>query len=178
MTRQHLRTAARALRARPGWPVAVAGLLLCLLGWYGVSGERLTARQLPYLASATAPGTALLAAGALLLGGRSGADRPDAPTDPRVDQLYALLTAEAAAVEPAVADGPPLAVPAGTLYHRRDCPLVAGKPQAVPVDAADARQRSLTPCPVCDPGPPPPPQSGAPPPPPPPHGGAPRPADG
>ncbi|MEV4615924.1 hypothetical protein AB0K43_25525 [Kitasatospora sp. NPDC049258] len=156
MTRLHLRTAARALRDRPGWPVAIAGLLLCLLGWYGVSGERVTARQLPYLASATAPGAALLAAGALLLGTRAGADRPNTPTDPRVEQLYALLTAEAAAVDPAPAEGPPLAVPDGTLYHRRDCPLVAGKPQAVPVDAVTARQRELTPCPVCDPGPPPP----------------------
>ncbi|WP_063794439.1 hypothetical protein, partial [Kitasatospora sp. MBT63] len=155
MPRPYLRTAARALREHPGWPVLVAGLLLCLLGWYGVSGESLTARQLPYLASATAPGTALVAAGALLLGNRAPGPR-DRPADPRIDQLYALLT-DGTDPRPDTAPapaGPLLAVPEGTLYHRPDCALVAGKPQAVPVDAATVRERALTPCPVCDPGPP------------------------
>ncbi|MFJ1702615.1 hypothetical protein [Kitasatospora sp. NPDC088346] len=153
MTHSYLRTAARTLRDRPGWPVLVAGLLLCLLGWYGVSGENLAARQLPYLASGTAPGAALLTAGAVLLGRRRSGQPSDGPTDRRVDQLYALLTAEAAEAA-APADGPPLAVPQGTLYHRPGCPLVAGKPQAARVGPAVVRERGLTPCPVCDPEPP------------------------
>ncbi|MFD0428660.1 hypothetical protein ACFQ60_14135 [Streptomyces zhihengii] len=50
-----------------GIAAAVCGAVLCVLGWYGVSGERTAARQLPYLASATVPGAALLVAGAVLL---------------------------------------------------------------------------------------------------------------
>jgi hypothetical protein len=42
-------------------------------------------------------------------------------------------------------------VPGGTLCHRPGCPLVAGKEQAVPVDAAAVRHRGLAPCPVCEP---------------------------
>lgn len=64
---------------RLGWYVAVLGVPLCVVGWYGVSGERLAARQLPYLASATVPGAALIVAGAVLTVGRS--TRTAVPTD-------------------------------------------------------------------------------------------------
>jgi hypothetical protein len=43
-----------------------------VLGWYGVSGERYEARQVPYLASATIPGAALIVAGAVLVVGTRG----------------------------------------------------------------------------------------------------------
>ncbi|MYW00804.1 hypothetical protein GT354_21460, partial [Streptomyces sp. SID3343] len=56
-------------RTRGGWLVALCGALLCVLGWYGVSGERYEARQVPYLASATIPGAALIVAGAVLVVG-------------------------------------------------------------------------------------------------------------
>jgi hypothetical protein len=129
---------------------------MCVLGWYGISGESVVEEQLPYLASATIPGAALIVAGAVLVLGRPA--RRTEQADRRIDSLYALLVADAA--EDANAEPPPaepddeatlLAVPGGTLYHRRDCPLVADKPAAVPIDAATVRERSLTPCPVCDP---------------------------
>jgi hypothetical protein len=47
----------------------------------------------------------------------------------------------------------PLALPAGSSYHRPGCTLVAGKSEAEPVDAATATARGLRPCRVCDPGP-------------------------
>ncbi|MEV7177094.1 hypothetical protein [Kitasatospora sp. NPDC093679] len=144
----------RALREWPGWFTLAAGAVLCVLGWYGVSGEELAARQLPYIASATAPGAALIVAGAVLIAVRRGPG-PGEPADRRLDQLYALLVTEAPA---AAADegesGPPVGLPDGTLYHRRDCPLVAGKTGAEPLDARAVRERGLSPCPVCDPGPP------------------------
>ncbi|GAA4872907.1 hypothetical protein GCM10023235_60000 [Kitasatospora terrestris] len=139
-----------ALRQSPGWFVLAAGAVLCVLGWYGVSGERLAARQLPYLASATVPGAALLVGGAVLLAarlpGRGAADR-------RMDQLFALLVGEASAdgESAEAAGGPPVAVPDGTLYHRADCPLVAGKAHARPVDAETVGERGLGACPVCEP---------------------------
>ena len=76
--------------------------------------------------------------------------------------MIALLLTETAAGTPAAgtpaagppAAGPPLALPDGTLYHRPDCPLVAGKPGAEPAGPQTVRDRGLAPCPVCDPGPP------------------------
>lgn len=133
-----------------GIAAAVCGAVLCVLGWYGVSGEPTAARQLPYLASATVPGAALLVAGAVLLAASArvrppgaGGDGPDAGgsreqvADPvRVPAVPAPHTAPR-----------PVRVPGGTLFHRPDCPLVAGKPVTSAAGGAP-----LTPCPVCEPG--------------------------
>lgn len=137
-----------------GWAALAAGAVLCVLGWYGVSGERYAERQLPYLASCTIPGAALIIAGAVLLTHARGA-----LAAARVEELHSLLVA----AEPADAEEPggaamPLAVsgdllmvPGGTLWHRADCPLVAGKVEAVPVDAKLVAGGELGPCPICDP---------------------------
>ncbi|WBB64729.1 hypothetical protein O7599_32440 [Streptomyces sp. WMMC500] len=149
------------------WAALAAGAVLCAVGWYGVSGERFAERQIPYLASCTIPGAALIVAGAVLL---SRGDQGLAAA--RVEELYGLLVAadrdgdadgSHAEASPGPAPGPEsggaapyLAVPGGTLYHRPGCPLVGGKPGAVPVaDPAEAAgaERELTPCPVCEPGP-------------------------
>ncbi|MFF3310273.1 hypothetical protein [Streptomyces sp. NPDC002952] len=140
-----------------GWAALAVGAVLCVIGWYGVSGERFAERQLPYLASCTVPGAALIVAGAVLL-----AHAGNARAAARIEELYGLLVAD----EPAGADGSgqagaaPLAtsgelltLPGGTLWHRADCPLVAGKPEAVPADARDLAGGGLGPCPVCEPPP-------------------------
>lgn len=149
-------TLTRAVRERSGWLIVAAGAVLCVLGWYGISGESVIEQQLPYLASATIPGAAMIVAGATLI-----ASRPSHRTDhadQRIETLYALLVADPS--EPATTTPPPeepadsealLAVPGGTLYHRRDCPLVADKPTAEVIDPATIIERSLTPCPVCEP---------------------------
>ncbi|NUK02357.1 hypothetical protein HRW23_31990 [Streptomyces lunaelactis] len=127
-----------------GLVAAACGAVLCVIGWYGVSGERFTARQLPYLASSTVPGAALLVAGAVLIAAAGRHGGPPAPDEPS-----AAGDAAAEEVPPWDApssDGPQLCVPGGTLAHRPDCPLVAGKPEAVPVG-----DRELGPCPVCEP---------------------------
>ena len=70
--------APRLLREQLGWTVLVLGAGLCFLGWYGVSGERHPAQQIPYLASATAPGVALLLGGCVLVAAaRQRAERPE-----------------------------------------------------------------------------------------------------
>lgn len=133
------------------------GAVLCVLGWYGVSGERFAERQVPYLASCTLPGAALIVAGAVLLVGSR-----NALATARVEQLYALLVAaDPGAPEPVrdtaalvATSAELLLVPGGTLYHRADCPLVAGKPEAAPVDPSAPGGDDLAPCPVCEPGPP------------------------
>jgi hypothetical protein len=138
-----------------GCAALAAGAVLCVIGWYGVSGERYAERQLPFLASCTVPGAALIVAGAVLLThGRN------ALAAARVEELYGLLVAaepadaEASgqtAVAPLAVSGELLMVPGGTLWHRADCPLVAGKPAAVPVDSRVLAGGELGPGPICEP---------------------------
>jgi hypothetical protein len=144
-------TAARLHRI--GWVAIATGAVLCVLGWYGVSGERFAERQLPYLASSTIPGAALIVAGAVLVasrqppGGRAAQDEAD-------EARYSTPGAPDAPDTPgpvAVSTGPPVAVTGGKLYHRPDCPLAMGRPDAQPVPAGSARERGLSPCPVCEP---------------------------
>ncbi|MGW0537739.1 hypothetical protein [Streptomyces sp. NPDC003032] len=155
---QTARTAnpARPRAARPvlwaAFAALAGGAVLCVLGWYGISGERFAERQLPYLASCTVPGAALIVAGAVLLThGRS------ALAAARVEELYGLLVATEPAGSPerdqapVATSGELLMVPGGTLWHRADCPLVAGKPEAVPADATILSQGALAPCPICEP---------------------------
>ncbi|GCB50607.1 hypothetical protein [Streptomyces sp. NL15-2K] len=139
-----------------GWAALAAGAVLCVLGWYGISGERYAERQLPYLASCTVPGAALIIAGAVLLTHGRGA-----LAAARVEELYGLLVAaepadaeeepRRAASAPLAVSGDLLMVPGGTLWHRADCPLVAGKAEAVPVDSKLAASGELGPCPICEP---------------------------
>jgi hypothetical protein len=110
----------RALRTHLGWICFATGALLCALGWYGVSGERYSARQIPYLASATAPGTALLVGGLVLLAARRGTAEPN-PEQERMQRqiavLYQLLTEtdEAqAARQPTAAEGTAAGAAGGT----------------------------------------------------------------
>ncbi|MEZ0089043.1 hypothetical protein [Streptacidiphilus sp. EB129] len=103
--------AGRVLRPHLGWICCTAGALLCALGWYGVSGERYAARQIPYLASATAPGVALIVGGLVLLAARSRSAAGGAAEERmrlQVALLYRLLTEaeEPPAEAPGVAGAP------------------------------------------------------------------------
>lgn len=148
------RPARDTLRDQLGWTVVAVGAGLCFLGWYGVSGERYTAQQLPYLASATAPGAALLLGGFALVAARQRrAERPTADQEQMTRQLellYRLLTEEAAtAQQPRPASAPRLlAVPGGRTFHRADCLLLQGRDDARP---AVPGRTGLNPCPLCDP---------------------------
>ncbi|WP_042375189.1 hypothetical protein [Streptacidiphilus neutrinimicus] len=157
----------RGLRGRLGPVVAAAGALLCVLGWYGVSGEQYAERQLPYLASATIPGAALIVAGAVLLA-RPDEEREreraagDEETRRQLRLLYELLVEEAGRTSGGTPRGPagePAAVaagrfcflPNGRTYHRTTCLLVEGRGDALPVTPAGAQERGLRPCPLCTP---------------------------
>ncbi|MFB6847792.1 hypothetical protein ACFCXS_23445 [Streptomyces sp. NPDC056373] len=153
MRSSRLRTVHPVLWA--GWAALAAGAVLCAVGWYGVSGERYAERQLPYLASCTVPGAALIIAGAVLLAQGRGS-----VAAARVEELYGLLV-EAGPAEPEASgravlaplavSGDLLMVPGGTLWHRADCPLVAGRAEAVPVDSKLVASGELGPCPICEP---------------------------
>jgi hypothetical protein len=146
------RPGGRSMPRHLGWAVAAVGVLLLVLGWYGVSGEAVVARQLPYLASATLPGAALLVCGAVLVAVERTARR-SAETERRVAELHALLVEPVQELTPAAGaddDGGRLAVAGGSRVHRRGCPLLAGK-EARPVSPEDVAALGLRDCPLCDP---------------------------
>jgi hypothetical protein len=133
-------------RVWSGIIIGAAGGVLSFLGWYGVSGQSSVAEQLPYLASATIPGAALLVVGAVLLAREHDAQKAER----LVSTLYELLT-EPMENEPANAstDQHFVALPGAKHYHYPSCALVAGKADASPVDAAEIAARGLEPCPLC-----------------------------
>ncbi|MBT2490356.1 hypothetical protein J7E96_17895 [Streptomyces sp. ISL-96] len=134
-----------------GLTALVCGAVLCVIGWYAISGERFAERQLPYIASCTVPGAALIVAGAVLL---ARGDREPAPTE---EDTGGAEPVEVSTPPSPSAEGPLLRVPGGTLLHRPDCPLVTGKPDAAPPEDPSG----LNPCPVCEPPAPEPPAAEA-----------------
>ena len=148
-----------AARAWLGVVVTLAGVFLLWLGWYEVAGETVVARQLPFLASASIPGAALVLAGVVLIGAEISR-RSNGQAQDMVGALYRLLTEEMQPPDAATGGERPrsdpdvVAVLGGSRYHRLDCPLVEGKPDVESVGAAEVAQRALRPCPVCTPAPP------------------------
>ncbi|MDQ1703788.1 MAG: hypothetical protein QOF18_154 [Frankiaceae bacterium] len=147
-----------------GWLLAVLGAVALFLGWYGVSGQALTAKQLPYLVSGGLTGIALVILAAVVLATddiRRELARVS-ELERKINDLYALFAADLAAPAPAAGSPPApvgdgkhvfVALPAGSSFHRPDCALVANKRDVAAVDAATVRRRGLRPCRVCDPAP-------------------------
>lgn len=140
-----------ALRPVVGWLLALVGALALFLGWYGVSGTPLTAKQVPYVISGGLTGVALIVLAAAFLATEDIRRQlaSVAGMERKLDDLYRLLTdapgsgAEAAAQLVAV-DG-------GAAYHRPSCRLVAGKPSALQVAPDEVAERGLIPCRLCEP---------------------------
>jgi len=167
-----------ALRPVAGYLVVLLGLLSLGLGWYGVSGTSVVARQIPYLASGGLLGVALVTFGGrllLLADLRRDSGRLDR-LELMVAELHTVLlerTADLAAarrgidleldgaetLEPAQAVEPAgprpaelLAVRGATTYHRPGCAMLEGRRPAAVTPAA-AERRGLVPCPLCEPAP-------------------------
>jgi hypothetical protein len=153
----------QAVRPVLGWILAAAGTVSLFLAWFFVSGESLTAKQLPFLVSGGFAGIALFIMAGVFLATddvRRQLGRLDR-VEAMVDALYALFVDELSArgldvrtaAEPAAApDADDLvALPAGSSYHRAACPLVRGKPTVATVTPAEIAGRRLRPCRVCDP---------------------------
>ncbi len=139
-----------AVRPVLGWVLVALGALALFLGWWGVSGQALTAKQLPYVVSGGLTGVALVIMAGVFLATddvRQQLARLDR-LERKVDALYALFTAADTGEEPT---GRRVALPSGTSFHRVDCALVAGKDEASEVDDETIRTRGLHPCRVCDP---------------------------
>lgn len=165
-----LEAAANTFRPYAGWAFYGFGVLLVLLGWLGISGEAVVAKQLPYLISGGIGGLLLAVLGAYLLG--IEALRRDSGRlerlEQQVDELHRALLQRPDAPGPELpapvganghhpgADlraGPAtdvVVVEAGSSFHRPSCALVAGK-RATHLDVATATERGLAPCRVCEP---------------------------
>ncbi len=146
-------------KVRPyfGWVLAALGAVSLFLGWYGVSGEALTAKQLPYLVSGGLTGIALIVMAGVFLATddvRRQLRRVD-DLERKLDDLYRLFVDDVRAMDagaaPPTASGTLVALPGGSSYHRSDCALVAGKSGADEVSAAVIARRSLKPCRICEP---------------------------
>ena len=129
------------------------GVLLILLGWLGVSHTPLPFEQNSYLISGGILGLALVIAGGFVYFGywqtvriRESREQTRELTA-AVDRLQALLTATGAAGEAALADTF-VATANGTIYHRRDCTVVAGRTD---LRRVDPDRDGLAPCRICDP---------------------------
>jgi hypothetical protein len=137
-------------RVRPlaGLLLAVAGAVALFLGWYGVSGTPVPAKQLPYLVSGglTGVGLLVLAAAAFAADDVRRQLGDVRATAEKVDQLYQLLT------EPAIDEpvGELVVVERGTTFHRGGCRLVSGKRWH---QASEQELTGLRPCRVCAPSP-------------------------
>jgi hypothetical protein len=124
-----------------GWVVAAVGVGMDVVGWYQISGQPTEAQQLPYLASATIPGAALIVAGAVLIAARRRVDESGFRAG-----LGGAHPRLRATVRPGL-----WALPDGSYLHRGDCPLIDGKAEAFEV-AADADGSGPTrACPICEP---------------------------
>lgn len=138
-----------AVRPVLGWVLAALGALALLLGWYGVSGESLTAKQLPYVVSGGLTGVALVILAGVFLATddvRQQLARLDR-LEQKVDTLLELLTGDTAETT----DAEVVALASGTSFHRPGCALVVGKEGLARLTAEEAAARGLRPCRVCEP---------------------------
>ncbi len=158
-----LRNDWRAKVTRPvvGAALAVAGVICIVLGYWGVAHEAVVAKQLPYLVSGGIGGMVLVAVGAFILGTddvRHQLERVER-LESMVADLHAVLlhakgtpapSPAAAPSNGAAGSGGLVALPRGKSFHRDGCTMVVGK-DVQPVDEQAIAERSLTPCPLCDP---------------------------
>jgi hypothetical protein len=178
---QFWRWAARSLgkTSRPvvGWVLTGIGLLAIFLGWFGLSGQALVAKQLPFLISGGIGGIALVAIGAVILGTedlRKDSGRLDR-LEKQIAQLHAVLLARADAPDVSLAEaeeesarhsngkherdlyGPEpgdeelVALPGAATFHRPGCAMVEGKPELETISEDVVRDEGLKPCRLCDP---------------------------
>jgi len=133
------------------------GAVLVLLAWYGASHTTRLFEQVPYMISGGLMGIVLVIAGGFCYFGFFLA-RLLSTSREMLDSLLRLeerfesigLSADAPAARGARLPLVPLvATKSGTMFHRPDCPTVAGKPAA---ELRSVRSTDgLTPCRICVP---------------------------
>ena len=139
-----------------GGIVAPLGLLLVLLGWVGASRTPNLFEQIPYLISGGLFGLGLVFLGSffyfahwlteLVKEHRTQSAALLAAIDELREEI-SRVPAAGSAVAGEVAEVALVATSRGSMVHRPDCVVVAGKSDLRPVSAEDG----LAPCKLCDP---------------------------
>lgn len=136
----------------------VVGLLAIILGWVGASRTPYVFEQNPYLISGGLLGLGIAVTGGLFYFSywitrqiqetrRQADETADALRQIR-DLLASGASASAAKGAPATGNGSYVATEKGTMFHRPDCVVVAGRADLRSVDP-DAE--GFEPCRICDP---------------------------
>jgi hypothetical protein len=131
------------------------GLLAILLGWVGASHTPLPFEQTSYLISGGLLGLGLVVSGGFVYFAYWQTVRIRESREQHRQLVEAVGRLEARLVATEVAAGADTAVTSGlvatasgTMFHRADCPIVAGRDDLAPIDPDDT---NLRPCKMCDP---------------------------
>ncbi len=125
------------------------GFVLILLGWFGASRTPLLFEQIPYLISGGLLGLGLMVSGGLLyVGGWVARSAQMTTNDAPLASVTSLLTEQTPANRSVPAAGL-LRTPTGSMLHRSDCSIVAGRTDTVVVTGSD--QADYRPCGMCNP---------------------------
>lgn len=152
---EQLRALAREFgRPALGWLLVIVGVVLLIVGWFGVSREALVARQLPYFLSGGLGGLAAVLVGVALVAGNdlrrfSGRLRR---LEEQLSDLHEVLLVEPSGLDFSGNGSSPdevAVLPDGERYHHTGCPVVQEKDGVEQLDRGAARQRGLTPCKLC-----------------------------
>lgn len=142
--------------------LVVVGLPVIVLGWWGASRTPYVFEQIPYLISGGLLGLALAIVGGLVYFAfwmtrvLQETRRQSDATRQVLERIEGLLAQGAAGVagRPKIAavkgaqNGRYVATARGTMFHRADCAVVAGRSDLRKVKPNDPR---LEPCRICDP---------------------------
>ena len=134
------------------------GLAVILLGWYGAAHSSYLFEQVPYLISGGLFGLGLVVVGGLLYFGswiarsaaqqqRQGEEVAELLREIR-DEMRTRPGTAAPTRRPANGSAPYVATAKGSMLHRPDCAVVAGREDLRQVSASD---RGFTPCSLCAP---------------------------
>ena len=136
----------------------VVGLLAIILGWVGASRTPYIFEQLPYLISGGLLGLAIAVVGGLFYFGywitrqiqetRRQADETGEALRQIRDLLASGAVSAASSSKASTGNGSYVVTEKGTMFHRPDCVVVAGREDLRTVDP-DAE--GFEPCRVCDP---------------------------
>ena len=131
------------------------GLLAIVLGWLGAAHTPLGFEQTPYLISGGILGLALVVSGGFVYFGywqslRIRESRQQSlELTAAVSRLETLLASSGATrTTGAVAGAAYLATPSGSIFHRPDCSVVAGRDDLIAVDPGSTK---LDACRICSP---------------------------
>jgi hypothetical protein len=127
------------------------GFLAVFLGWNGAAGKDYVSGQFPYLISGGVTGLGLILVGltVVLVETRR---RDTARLHAKLDELFESLGVDRGRAGPtAVPDGSDLVIAGRSTYHVPTCRLVEGRGDLQAMSPADATERGLAPCRICEP---------------------------